>query len=131
MLKEGLKFGVVGAVSTTVDYLLLNLCLHFGMSLPWATFFGYCLGTINGYYFNNIWTYAHLKRKTGVSGLSKYAVISGIGLVLTELIVNIGHEQFDIRVNVIKTAAVIIVFFWNFFGNRLWTFKDKKETPQH
>jgi putative flippase GtrA len=127
MLKEGTKFGVVGIVSTTVDYLLLNLCLHFGMSLPWATFFGYCLGTINGYYLNNIWTYAHQKRRTNITGLSKYAVISGIGLLLTELIVNIGHSSLGIRVNIIKAIAVMVVFFWNFFGNRYWTFKDKKE----
>ncbi|HUD20771.1 MAG TPA: GtrA family protein [Candidatus Saccharimonadales bacterium] len=125
MLKEGLKFGVVGAISTILDFAFLNLSLHFGASVFWATFIGYAVGTINGYFVNSAWTYKHLEQKSKTIGLTKYAIISAVGLFLTEIIVNYLHGL-GLIVNGAKLVAVVIVFFWNWIANRMWTFKQVK-----
>lgn len=122
MLKEGLKFGVVGAISTVLDFLFLNLSLHIGLTVFWATFVGYAIGTLNGYFFNSFWTYRYLEQKSKAIGLTKYAFISAIGLFLTEIIVNFLHGQ-GLAVNGAKIVAVVIVFFWNWLTNRYWTFR--------
>lgn len=120
---EGAKFAVVGAISTILDITFLNLAHFLGASVPWATFIGYLVGTINGYYLNNRWTYQHLGGQFKWAALSKYALISAVGLGLTELIVNYLHFL-SWNLNAAKIVAVVLVFFWNFMANRFWTFRN-------
>lgn len=120
-----LKFGVVGGLSTIIDFVFLSLFLKLGLSIFWALFFSYMLGAANGYLLNNRWTYGHLKKEATVSGFSSYAAISFIGLGLTEIIVYFLFNVAHVGIAIDKLVAVAVVFFWNFFANRVITFKNR------
>lgn len=120
---EGVKFAAVGATSTVLDFAVLNLAHFLGASVPWAAFFGYLVGTINGYYLNNRWTYQRLGSQFRWTALSKYGVVSAVGLGLTELIM-ISLHSLSWNVNLAKLVSVVLVFFWSFTANRFWTFKE-------
>ena len=117
------KFALVGALSTVIDFGLLNVFVYFGLTLFWAIFCSYLVGSINGYIFNNKWTYHRLNNPNTFSGFVQYATISFVGLGLTELVVNILYHSFHTGLNVDKLVAVVIVFSWNFFANRVFTFR--------
>lgn len=120
------RFAVVGLISTIIDIAALNIAyrlLHANLYL--ATFIGFLLGSINGYLLNNAWTYQRLRKRAHTFGLVKYTVIGLIGLGLTELIIDWLAVRSGVNYNLSKLVAVAVVFFWNFFGNRWWTFQEK------
>ncbi len=122
VLADMIKFALVGLLSTIIDILLLNFFYHLGLTVFWAIGWAYLIGAVNGYWLNNRWTYRRLKRRPGVAGLAEYISISFVGLGLTELIVGL-LVHYGFNLNFDKIVAVVLVFLWNFFGNRLVTFR--------
>lgn len=122
--KEIFKFALVGAVSTIIDFAILNLVLKFtSVTIAWSVFWGFIGGSTNGYFMNNAWTFGHRNLPTSAKNMTKYIIISAIGLGITELIIKELAVKALYNVNASKLVAVFIVFFWNFFANRFWTFK--------
>lgn len=125
--RDLLKFGVIGVIITVLDLAALNLAyLGLDVSIYWATFIGFLVGTVSGYFLNNRWTYRRLGRPARVTRLFRYGVVGAIGLIITEGIMLFLTGQLEWQYNLSKLLAVAIVFFWNFFGNRLWTFQPNQ-----
>ncbi len=126
LLREMVKFAIVGLVGTAVDMGLLNLIhLKLGTSLYWAVFWGFAVATITVYVLNNHWTYRRLGLPFQTQTLSKYTVVAAVGLAITEGIIHLLAVENGLYYNLAKVIAIVIVFFWNFFGNRYWTFRAK------
>lgn len=129
VVKDMIKFGLTGAVSTVLDVGTLNLffiVVH--TSLYLSTFMGFIAGTINGYLMNNFWTYRRLGKKANPKDFIKLAMVGAVGLGLTELIMFILSGKVGLNYNVAKLIAIVIVFFWNFFAARRWAFGAHKHT---
>ncbi len=123
-LRELIKFGLVGVVGAVVDIGLLNaLHLKLDLNLYLATAIAFVAAVIVVYTLNNYWTYRRLGLKFRASNLLKYGLISTIGLIITEGIIHLLAVENDLNFNLAKIIAIAIVFFWNFFANRTWTFR--------
>lgn len=133
LIAEIIRYGIVGAVSTAIDLIVLKVILVVGWPYWIALALGFSAGTVNGYFMNSRWTF---KFKTeGQEGLkfSQFAVVSLIGLGLTEIIGNsyvhyIGNLivlfNHTIGVQMVgKLIAVVLVFAWNYLANKFWTFR--------
>lgn len=125
IVADAWRFALVGLLATIVDVGVLNL-LYYHLHRPsyQAVFFGYLAGTVVAYIINNNWTYRRLQKALGWTAFGQYLIVSLIGLGLTELIVLVVHEHLGVAINIGKLVAVVIVFFWNFFANRLTTFRS-------
>jgi putative flippase GtrA len=124
-----IKFGVVGVVSTAIDFSGIYIFTHLKLTYLWAIFFAYLIASIVGYFLNNSWTYRHLGRRHNLLNLGQYTAISMVGLGITELVIYVLVGNFQANLFVGKLVAVVIVFFWNFFANRALTFRDPADTP--
>lgn len=125
---------MVGLVSTAIDIVLLRL-LHqnFGVALWLSVALAFFAGTINGYWMNSRWTFGYNTKGREAVKFTQFATVSLIGLGLTEVIVNYYAVSINQSINLFgqtlsaylvgKLIAVMIVFFWNFFANKFWTFK--------
>lgn len=126
LYRDLFKFGATGLASTVVDFGILNVAVQlFHINLLVATFLGFLGGSTNGYLMNNAWTYKRLGKQAKTKGLVQYSLVGLVGLLLTEWIVSLLSVHGSLNYNISKLIAVAIVFFWNFFGNRFWTFRDK------
>lgn len=121
--RDFIKFGLVGICSTAADIGLLAVLNHVGVSKYLAVFLAYLTGAVIGYLLNNNWTYKHLAQKNSWSGFSRFATIAFIGLGITELIIFALTTRSSLALLLAKLIATVVVFFWNFFANRLLTFK--------
>ena len=124
--KEAIKFGMVGLVGAVVDLGLLNL-LHLvvGLSIFQSVFWAFVAAVLVNYALNNYWTYRHLNLKFRTSDLLKFATISTVGLGITEVMIRVLSVEKGLNYNLVKIIAIAVVFFWNFFGNRVWTFRNR------
>ena len=116
-----IRFGVVGLMSTILDYSVLKLLISQGVGTYLATAIGFLVGCINGYIFNSVLVF---KAKYTYVRYIKYLLVSLVGLLFTELIVKFLHfSTIKISIDVAKLVAVCVVFFWNYLMSRVWAFK--------
>ena len=81
---------------------------------------------VNNYSWNILWTYRHQDHSEHHHiTLSKFFVVSLIGLLINLGIVYFMTELLDLYWLIGKLVAMGVVMFWNFFVNRFWTFNKE------
>lgn len=127
VIKQLMKFSIVGALNTGIDfiiYLLLTRLSHFWQThYLWAAGISFSVAVINSYILNKTWTFRDKSKEIHLQ-FPKFFLISLVALALNELILYflVGHLKiYDLLAKII---AVILVTFWNFTMNKIWTFKN-------
>ena len=142
-----LKFATVGAIGTVVDFGMLNLLIQLaGLSKLWANTCSFTAAVISNFVWNRLWTFPESRERPLLSQLSQFALVNVVGLAINQAIflgldrfvlgeagmlaapmsslasaLDIAH--FTLAVNLAKAIAIMIVLFWNFGANRLWTYR--------
>jgi putative flippase GtrA len=132
------RFGLVGASSTLLDFAVLStLKYFFGWATLPANIISYSCGTINSYILNRYWVYPEIRNRQNFVQFLQFVLINIIGLGLNVLLVTLlekpagqllGNAAYGYLPA--KIAATLIVFLWNFFANRFWTFSDLNQKPK-
>lgn len=116
-----LRFAFVGAIGTTLDFLVLNW-LHgiIGVNLYTAVTTGFLVGALTNYILNS---YLSFNQALTWRQLRLFLTIALVGLLLNNVIVYLLVEQAAWHYNLAKLTAVVVVFGWNYGLNRLITFR--------
>lgn len=146
-LRRFLKFSLVGVVGAAVDFGAFNL-LNAGLGIaPVPASIGSFLAAVtSNFVWNRVWTYPDSRSKSIPRQAVQFGVVSAVGLALRtpvlalllqpasqaaprllELAPRIPLGAESLGANLALAAAVIVVLFWNFFANRLWTYGDVGE----
>jgi putative flippase GtrA len=143
-----LKFCVVGVIGTAFDFGIFNL-LHnvLGWNRVVSNTFSVTAAIVNNYLWNLYWVYPETRGRKDTKKFLQFIIVSitawalntgilwsserwlfGINgffsVILSALAQMLGAEHTVLSSNVAKVLATGIVLFWNFFVNRLWTFRD-------
>jgi len=148
MIKEFLKsrfirFSIVGFSGTIVDIGISNL-LRFIFHMPEipSITLSFLLAVLNNFHWNRVWTYPEFKNQQTIPQLIKFAVISVIGYIIrtplfalfekpiTNFFSEIVEENFPLDANIIGhnltlLLVIVIVLFWNYLANRIWTYRKE------
>jgi len=142
-----LKFAIVGTIGTVVDYSVLNALIQLaGFQKAWANTCSFTAAVISNFIWNRLWTFPESRRRPFPSQLGQFALVSIIGLGINQAIFlsldrfvlgeagalatpvaslagTLGITHFTLAYNLAKAIATVIVLFWNFGGNRMWTYR--------
>jgi len=142
-----LKFSAVGALGAVIDFGVLNLLVQLvGLPKVVANVFSFSAAVISNFVWNRLWVYPETRRDPLRKQFVQFAVVNVAGLVINTAIFYvsdrwllgeagllagpvsalagaIGMAHFDLAYNSAKAIATGVVLFWNFFVNRLWTFR--------
>lgn len=142
--KRFLKFALVGLSGTVVDFSIFNLCISLLQFDPViASVCSFSVAVVNNFIWNRNWTYPESKTTSIGPQLVKFAVISVIGLLIrTPLFTYLEHPIIKLAENLVNpdfvltpatighnvslAISIVVVLFWNYFANRLWTYKGIK-----
>lgn len=128
-IRQFVKFCVVGAINTVVDWVLFSVFRiplaakgQTGKQLSKAGSF--VIAAISSYIMNRKWTFRSTDKKLAKQA-GKFFVISLVGLSINNVIFYYatspgGLKLKDIYGLIIATAGATM---WNFLGNKHWTFK--------
>lgn len=117
-----LTFALIGLVGTGVHYLvLIALVSGIDVSPVIATSFGAVFGAITNYILNYRLTFRSCKRHSET--LVKFFLVAGFGLALNAAIVEAGVSFAGWHYLAAQVIATVVVLFWGFATNKLWTFK--------
>ncbi len=122
-----------------------------------SVIYGFLLSCVNGFIWNRQWTFKQSRSNSVATQSVRFVAVNIVGLVLNCSIVAIlialyesskgsvvnthhfiamfesiaaSQHKFDVPKLVLNGALLVatgVVVFWNFFANRLWTFKHKKK----
>lgn len=153
MAKQGegivqfVKFGVVGVLNTAVDWIVYYIVAGYIITAvsakPTAKAISFLVAVLNSYLWNTIWTFKkEYKQSTQKSDSAKsaifvkFVIVSLIGWVVNYFVFKYVLDNFSFNDLVLlgKTvsaqdlypliAASAAAVIWNFFANKLWTYRN-------
>jgi putative flippase GtrA len=121
LLARLVRFGLVGALATAIQYLVLVILVsRAGMWPPAASTAGFVISAGVNYLLNYRFTFRSQEQHGPAA--AKFLTLAAVGLVLNaglmQLLVNAGWHYLPAQV-----CVTAVVFLWNFAGNSLWTFR--------
>ena len=138
-----LKFSAVGAFGALVDFSTFHLLMSLLGILPvLSQVFSFTAAIISNFIWNRFWTYPDSRSKPISHQLVTFFVVNIIGLAIRTPIFTWLEDPFRrllLRVSFLPIGfvtadrlgytfalgiAVVVVMFWNFFINRVWTYND-------
>jgi len=135
------KFSVVGVIGAIVDFGTFNL-LTAGLRLNsiLASGISFAAAVTSNFLWNRYWTYPDSRSKPVRRQAIQFAVVNLIGLAIRTPIFALSERALipaaaqaplptfldptQTARNAALAIAVIVVLFWNFGINRLWTYSD-------
>ncbi len=127
-IERFIKFALVGTSGTVVDFGLLNLCiLVFGFSLVAANTCSFSAAVLNNFIWNRLWTFPESRERPFLPQLIQFALVNVAGWAInTGILWTLSTYVLTMPVwgyNLSKAVAIVVVLFWNFGINRIWTYK--------
>lgn len=152
-LSRFLKFSVVGTAGAVVDFGTFNLLLSV-LHVPYLIAGGisFTFAVMNNFLLNRYWTYPDSRSKPVARQAVQFTLVNAVGLMIrTPVLALTESPMIRFAQWLISTAsayssslagwvsdldpsllgrnfalalAVIIVLFWNFGINRIWTYSD-------
>ena len=139
-----IKFGLVGATGTIVDFLFYKLFIwNFALTPAWSKGFSTEVAIVNNFILNNSWTFKNRKTTTNVwQRFGIFNVVSLGGLAIAVIIVKVLHDFFGDGFFVVFGrpvaynnfyffATIPPVMIWNFCVNHFITWRQKTEKEEH
>ena len=142
-----LKFCAVGILGAVIDFGVLNLLVQLaGFPKVLANACSFTVAVISNFTWNRLWVYPETRGEPLRRQFLQFVAVNAAGLVINTAIfyaadrwflgeagllagpagalaLSIGMAHFDLAYNGAKVIATAVVLFWNFFVNRLWTFR--------
>ena len=117
-----IRFSGVGVIGTSGHYVVLIALVQLGGADPViASTLGFIVGALINYYLSYHFVFRSSARHR--DGLPKFITVALTGMIINTAVMALLTSQAFFPYLVNQVIATTCVLFWNFFGNRLWTFR--------
>ena len=124
IVNQFFRFSGVGILGTIAHYAtLIALVQIIKANAVLSSCAGFILGALVNYSLNYRYTFRSNMRHS--EAMIKFFTVALVGLVSNALIMGFAVEILNVHYVLAQVMATGIVLFWNFTGNRLWTFREK------
>lgn len=125
------RFAVVGAMNTIVDFAILNLLYHvIGWPLLVSNTISVSVAIVNSFLWNRYWTFSARRSGGWHQQALAFLLVSLTGLLINDAGIWVLNTTWGgtsvLDINLQKAGASIISLVWNFVGYRLLAFRGPK-----
>lgn len=123
------KFAIVGGFGTLVDFAILNvLILSVGVDQFAANTCSFSVAAFSNFLGNRFWSFPESRERRFMSQLGRFFIVSLGGYLINQtLFMSSSRYLFagfgTLGYNLAKALATVVVLFWNFGINRIWTYR--------
>ncbi len=124
LIKQILKFGIVGGIAFIIDYALLYVCTEYlNIYVLYSSIISFSISVIFNYIMSIKWVF-DVNHKQTYKDFTIFIIFSIIGLGINQLIMYLGIERLHIYYMLVKIASAGIVMVYNFITRKI--FIEKK-----
>lgn len=114
------RYIFVGGTSFIVDFLIyISLINFFGINYLISAALAFLTAVLVNYVMSIRWVFNQDKIDNRVVEFNLFLLISGLGLVFTEILLYLFTDILGVNYIISKIIASIIVLFWNFTARRV------------
>jgi len=129
---QAIRFGMIGLSGTVISFVLFTLLnQQLGWRVIVANPIAYGAGIVNNYFWNRIWNYRHVERRSVLHQGGQFALISLGALVLHTGILGfatrwgVGIKRDFFVYCAVYAGATAVSYAWNFTFNHHITFRER------
>lgn len=124
LIKQILKFGIVGGIAFIIDCALLYVCTEYlNIYVLYSSIISFSISVIFNYIMSIKWVF-DVNHKQTYKDFTIFIIFSIIGLGINQLIMYLGIERLHIYYMLVKIASTGIVMVYNFITRKI--FIEKK-----
>ena len=121
LFSQFIKFGVVGAIATVIDFgLLIFLTEVFHINYLISATVAFTAAVIFNYLASMRYVFTHKEELSRRKEFIIFVVLSVIGLLINNGCMWLGVELFAIDYRITKVVATAIVVMWNFITRKIF-----------
>lgn len=121
LIKQILRFGIVGGTAFIIDYALLYICTEYlGIYYFISSIISFSISTIFNYIASIYWVFDVNKEKSQSRNFVLFVGLSIVGLGINQLIMWFGVEQLHVYYMIVKIGATVIVMVFNFITRKMF-----------
>ena len=141
------KWMIVGAIGALIDFTLYNagklVFEKVGLGAGWswpvpahqvqlvvANAISFTAAVLSNFLWNRRWTFPESRNRPFGSQLTQFTIVSVLGFAInTALVLLTDRHVFQplvstrLSYNLAKAFATVVVLFWNYGANRVWTYR--------
>ena len=123
LIKQILKFGIVGGIAFIIDYALLYVCTEYlNIYVLYSSIISFSISVIFNYIMSIKWVF-DVNHKQTYKDFTIFIIFSIIGLGINQLIMYLGIERLHIYYMLVKIASTGIVMVYNFITRKIFVEK--------
>ena len=123
LIKQILKFGIVGGIAFIIDYALLYVCTEYlNIYVLYSSIISFSISVIFNYIMSIKWVF-DVNHKQTYKDFTIFIIFSIIVLGINELIMYLGIERLHIYYMLVKIASTGIVMVYNFITRKIFVEK--------
>jgi len=131
VLKEFIKFGIVGVSNTFINLLLLYLLTSVvGIYYLISAIIAFVVANLNSFVLNKTWTFRENLKKNFFKKYVKFFVVSLNSLIIDLAALYLFTEVFHLYYMFSQAIAIALSFGLNFFFNKKFTFTNDLKRPE-
>ena len=131
LIKQILKFGVVGGLAFVIDYSILILLTEvFDINYLLSSAISFTCSVIFNYILSIKWVFLANHDHKKSTEFVVFIVLSVIGLGINELIMFVAVDLLKINYMIAKIGATAVVMVYNFITRKLFLEKKEKDTAK-
>ncbi len=129
LLGQMIRYAGAGGVSAIGHYSCLILAVEWGgMNPVIASIVASVVGAVINYLVNYHYTFA--SDAPHLQSVARFCTVAATGMGWNAAIMWVGTQAMSANYLLTQIVATVLVFFWNFFNNRRWTFHRSQSDAQ-
>lgn len=125
-ITQAIKFAIVGAIGTIINLTILyTLTEFFHLHYILSEVIAFIVASLNNYILDKIWAFKEKINEKVIKKYFQFILISVLALTINISVLLILVEFFYIWYIFAELVAICFGFFVNFFGNKIFTFKNR------
>ena len=118
-------FTSVGVFAAAIHYAVLIGLVESQVTDPVkANLVAYISGGVVSYLLNRRWAFR--SDRVHAEAVWRFAVVAGVGFLLTGILTYLFHERMGIPYIVAAMMTSAVVVWWHFIINKIWTFREAR-----
>jgi putative flippase GtrA len=121
LVRQFVKYGVVGASNTILTFVVYSVCVTIGVHYILALVLGYSIGSLNSYVLNRHWTFRARDIAHTTAG-TRFALVQACAIAVNVVLLYVFVHHAGIGRIPAQAILTVPLLAITFYVNRVWSF---------